>query len=150
MKNTLPFLVLLALFALPAVAQKGGRTDQTQALILRLEQEWADALTRADAAALERIYADTLTYTHSSGSVDTKATYISNLKAGRPKYESVDREDVQVSVYGDHTAVVTSKATVKLTSNGTTNTLVMRLLHVYVKQPAGWRLVAHQTTRLAQ
>lgn len=156
MKKTLTLLLLWTLLAPLVAAQKDGRPDQLRDLILRLEREWANALTHADAAALERIYAPTLTYTHSSGAVDTKESYITNLKAGKPKYESVESEDVKVSSYGEHTAVVTSKATVKLTSNGTTSVLVMRLLHVYVKQPAAagqpsrWQMVAHQTTRLAQ
>ena len=61
----------------------------------------------SDVAALERIYDDSLIYTHSNGGVDNKSAYIGNIKSGVTKYQSMKREDIKVSVYGD-AALVTS------------------------------------------
>ena len=138
-------LTSLFLFALivPLTAQ-GNATEQA---ILKLEAEWVEALVKADGAALERLYSNSLTYTHSSAVTDDKATYIANLKAGKTKYESLVREDVKVRVYGN-TALHTSKTNIKLVSNGQPQSFTVKMLHVYVKEGKNWRMVAHQTTRL--
>lgn len=143
MKNLLLISLLIFTFAVTVTAQ-GNQTEQA---ILKLEEEWVAALISADAPALERIYSESLTYTHSSGATDTKAIYIANLKAGKTKYESLVREDVKVRVFGN-TALHTSKTNIKLVSNGQPQAFAVKMLHVYVKEGKNWRMVAHQTTRL--
>ena len=63
-------LMLMTAVACLTIAVNAQAVEQT---VLKLEQEWVDALVRADTAKLETLYADTLVYTHSSGSVDDKA-----------------------------------------------------------------------------
>jgi len=46
------------------------------------DRAWADATVKGDAAALQNLLADDLTYTHSNGETDTKKIYVDNL-AGR-------------------------------------------------------------------
>lgn len=143
MKNLLLTCLLIFTYALTGLAQ-GNAAEQA---VLKLEEEWVAALIKADATVLERIYSESLTYTHSSGATDTKAIYIANLKAGKTKYESLVREDVKVRVYGN-TALHTSKTNIKLVSNGQPQAFAVKMLHVYVKEGKNWRMVAHQTTRL--
>jgi len=138
----LSFLFFLALTITPQA--QGNKVEQA---IISLEQQWVDALVKADGAALEQIYSDQLTYTHSSGSTDTKAEYITNLKAGKTKYESLVREDVKVRVFGN-TVLHTSKTNIRLISNGQPSAFAVKVLHVWVKEGSKWRMVAHQTTRL--
>ncbi len=138
-------LSALMLVALHGIA--AAQNNQIEQAITKLEAEWVDALIKVDAAALERLYSDQLTYTHSSGTTDTKAEYIANLKTGRTKYESLVREDVKVRVYGN-TALHTSKTSYKLVNNGQPQSFSVKMLHVWVKEGKSWRLVAHQTTRL--
>jgi len=110
------------------------------------ERGWAKAVVAADFAALEKIFADDLTYTHSSGVTETKTEYIGKLRSGT-KYEAIDYNSVAVRVYGD-TAIVNAKARFKVTTpaGGIDSNLVM--LHVWVKSDGGWKLAAHQSTRL--
>jgi ketosteroid isomerase-like protein len=123
--------------------------DQVEQAILILEQEWDDALIKSDHASLDRIYADALIYTHSNGAVDDKATYIGNIKSGVTKYESMKRDQIKVSVYGD-TALVNCHWQVHSIAHGKKITTDARYLHVYVKQKGQWRMVAHQATRISQ
>ena len=115
MKQLLLITLASLLLSLTALAQPKP-ANGVEGAVLKLEQEWVDALVKADAARLETLYADTLVYTHSSGSVDDKAKYIANLKAGGTKYLSIDRDAVKVNVYGD-SAVVTCHAVIKLSTN---------------------------------
>ena len=139
------FLTSLFLFAF--VISASAQNAKIEQAIIQLEKEWVEALVKADAAALERIYSDSLTYTHSSALTDSKASYIANLKTGKTKYESLEREEVKVRVYGN-TALHTSKTNIKLVTNGQPSAFSVKMLHVYVKEGKNWRMVAHQTTRM--
>ncbi len=143
----LKYLVFTSLFLLALSISGFAQGNKVEQAVLKLETEWVDALVKADAAALEKLYSETLTYTHSSGSTDTKTEYITNLKAGKTKYESLVREDVKVRVFGN-TALHTSKTNIKLISNGQPSAFAVKMLHVWVKEGSSWRMVAHQTTRL--
>jgi ketosteroid isomerase-like protein len=143
----LKHLVLTSLFLMTFCATSFAQGSKIEQAVIKLEAEWVDALVKADGAALEKLYSDNLTYTHSSGTTDTKAEYITNLKAGKTKYESLVREDAKVRVFGN-TAIHTSKTNIKLISNGQPSAFAVKMIHVWVKEGSGWRMVAHQTTRL--
>jgi uncharacterized protein (TIGR02246 family) len=128
------------LLPLPAVAQSAA-----EAAILKLEQQWVDAVVKADTAMLDKLYTDDMLYTHSSGTVDTKASYIDSLKTSKAKYTSIERDEIRVRLYGA-TAIVTCRSVIKVNNN----TIPARYIHVYVKQKGVWRMAAHQTTRLTQ
>lgn len=147
MKRSLLIVILSFLVALAVQAAPQKSANGIEPAVLKLEQEWVDALIKVDIAKLEQLYADTLVYTHSSGSVDDKAKYLANLKAGGTKYVSIDREDIKVNVYGD-TALVTCHALIKLKANGTDRTVDARMIHIYAKVKGRWQMVAHQTTKI--
>lgn len=133
--------LLVAALALPARAH----AQSAEQAVRQVEDRRIKALVDDDVATLEAIFADDLTYTHSSAAVDTKASYIAALRSGKTKYESVDRQPSTVRVYGD-VAVMTGEALVGL--RGRAEKLALRYTLVYVKQGGQWRMVAWQSTRL--
>ena len=137
---TVAALVVAAL-ALPAHAH----AQSAEQAVRQVEDRRIKALVDDDFATLEAIFADDLTYTHSSAAVDTKASYMAALRSGKTKYESVDRQPSTVRVYGD-VAVMTGEALVGL--RGRAEKLALRYTLVYVKQGGQWRMVAWQSTRL--
>jgi ketosteroid isomerase-like protein len=137
MKRLFMGMVLLAV-ALSATAQEAA----SQA-VLQLEDQWTDALVKADTAFLERLYTDDIVYTHTNGTVNTKAQVIEGIRAGKAKYIAVDRSDVKVQDYGD-TQIVTFRAVIKVNAV----TLPSRIVHVFVRQNGAWRMAAYQSTRL--
>jgi ketosteroid isomerase-like protein len=147
MKRTLLALVISGLTLWLSPAQETKTSNPFEQTVLNLEQRWEDALTKSDTGALAELYDDTLIYTHSSGRVDTKSTYINAINSGATRYESMKRDDIKVSVY-DRTAVVTCHWDVHILAQGNKVDLNARYLHVYVKQKDAWKLVAHQSTRI--
>jgi ketosteroid isomerase-like protein len=149
MKRTLLFSVVLALASLPVFAQEKKASNSVDQEVLKLEQQWEDALINSDIAGLERIYDDSLIYTHSNGSVDNKSAYVDNIKSGVTKYQSMKRDDIKVNVYGN-TALVTCHWQVHVLNRGNKIDTNARYIHVYVKRKDGWKMVAHQATRIVQ
>ena len=72
MKKLLLTVALLVSGALIAFAQEKKTLGPLADTVLRLEQQWEDALTKSDVSALEKLYDDSIVYTHSNGKVDTK------------------------------------------------------------------------------
>ena len=122
--------------------------DRSQ-FFTKLDRDWADATVHADLTRLDRILADDLTYTHSSGDTDDKQQFLEALRSGKRKYESIEFHEVTVRSYGN-TAVITSRAEVRVRSGDRELQLRPRFLHVYVKRRGSWRLVAHQSTNVAE
>jgi ketosteroid isomerase-like protein len=149
MKRILLLAVVFASVSLPAFAQGKKASNGVEQTLLKLEQQWEDALIKSDVAALEKLYDDGLIYTHSNGSVDNKSVYIGNIKSGATKYQSMKRNDIKVNVYGN-SALVSCHWEVHVLARGNQIDTIARYLHVYVKQKDGWKMVAHQSTRITQ
>ena len=126
-------------------AQPASRKTSMEKTILNLEQQWQEALLAADVEVLDRIYAETLVYTHSNASVDTKATYLDSIRSGRARYLSLVRDDIRVQIY-DESAIVTCHWKVESIGNGKRNQTNARYIHVYVREKGTWRMAAHQST----
>lgn len=106
-------------------------------------------MVRGDVAALDEILSEDLTYTHTSGEVDSKEQFISTLRSGALRYESITPERPQVRVYGS-AAIVTGTSLMKIEVHGRNLSLRIRFMDVYVKKHDRWEMVAWQATRLPQ
>ena len=124
------------LFAQPPAIEQAVR---------QVEDRRIKATIDDDLATLEAILADDLTYGHSNGVVDTKASYMETLRSGKTKYQTIERLPSVVRVYGN-TAIITGTATVGL--RGQAAPFTLRYTLAYVMRDGQWRMVAWQSTRL--
>jgi ketosteroid isomerase-like protein len=125
----------------------GAAFAETPSAIIDQDKAWAAAVTKSDTAALGRLLADDLVYTHSTGAVDTKKVYIDSIKSGVQKYITVEHQDPKVQMAGD-AAVLTSGLKMHTEREGKPQTAQFRLIHVWAKKGGHWQMLAHQTTRL--
>ncbi len=142
MNLRLPLLLLLSLH-LATSAIRAASTAEAE--VLSTERQRVAALVKNDLAALDRLLADDLTYTHSSALVETKAEYLSAIRSGKLKYHSLDHEQQRVRLYGD-TAVLTGITKVFSTYHGKEGRPTLRFTIVYVKRAGRWQMVAWQST----
>lgn len=105
------------------------------------------AMVNGDVAALERLLADDLTYTHSNGTVETKLQFLASIRTKTLEYREIEAEDVKVSLHGE-TAIVTGLAAVKLATGGREMDLSLRFTAVYIRKGGAWKLAAWQSTRV--
>lgn len=137
--------LIAAVLALPGSHGAFAQPDATEQAVRQVEDRRISATIANDFATLDAVLADDLTYTHSSGVVDTKASYVESLRSGKTKYESIDRLPSLVRVYGN-TALITGSAIVGL--RGLAAPLSLRYTLAYVMRDGQWRMVAWQSTRL--
>jgi len=136
-------LLAMTLMAVPAVC-----ADDAAKAVEAAERGWAKGVTTNDFALLEKVLGADLTYTHSTGAVDTRDSYIGNLKSGKSKYVKVDHDMLKVQVLGKDTAITICKAQVVTMADGKPNPAHLSFLHVFQKRGGQWVMVAHQSARL--
>lgn len=130
-------------------ANRDHKSSVEQA-IRQLDNERIQAQIGADAAALDRIYADDFIGVGPSGTVRTKAQVISDFTSGDLKLQSITTDEVHVRVY-ENTAVETGLSTMVGQDKGKAVPRDTRFTRVWVKQQGRWRLVAnHYSLRIAQ
>ena len=127
----------------------GTQRSNIEQVIRRLDGERIQAQIGADAAALDRIYADDFIGVGPSGTVRTKKQVILDFTSGTLKFQSITTDEVQVRVY-ENTAVETGLSTMDGQDNGKAVPRNTRFTRVWVKQQDHWRLVAnHYSVRSA-
>jgi hypothetical protein len=105
------------------------------------------ALLDSDWDTLEELFADELSYAHSSGVRDTRDEYFAKLRSGYYVYQTVDHPVERVTVVGD-TALVVGRMTSDLLVQGTAKTIDNLALAVWTKASGEWRLLAFAPTPL--
>lgn len=137
--------ILLLLPAVLFAASTGSKDEQD---VLAAMDAWKQATIQKDGAALEKLLHPDLTYSHSSGMTQTKSDVIKAVTTGKATTEAIDFSDATVRVYGK-TALVKCVVDMKNNTGGKSAASHLSILHVWVKGPHGWQMVARQATKLA-
>jgi ketosteroid isomerase-like protein len=133
----------------PVVWARQSPAAATEAAVRALEAKRTAAMVKADVASLATLLGDDLSYVHSSGVTDTKASFIGLLKSGDLKYRSIAESDVKVRVYGD-LALLTGRALMvskRATQDEASHDLYFT--SVWAKTGGAWHFVAWQSTTAA-
>jgi ketosteroid isomerase-like protein len=147
MKNVLAVgLMCLICFSM-SVGQEVSKERNTEDQIAKLERDWAQAIARNDAAALDQYEADDIVDTDPTGRVNDKAQDKKDLSSGDLKYESLEISDVKVHVYGN-AAVATGTGNVKAIMKGQSISGTYRFTDTWVKRNGKWQCVASQGTKI--
>ena len=146
LRQTLLVLALASCVAAPALPAAGNEQDA----VLAAEKGWSTGISKPDFALLDKVLADDLTYTHSTGNTDTKASYIDKLKTGKARYFRAEYDsEPRVQILSADTALTFGR--VKVATLGPDNSQVpatLAFLHVFVKRHGQWQLVAHQSAKM--
>lgn len=117
-------------------------------LAIALEESRRQALLAGDVQALHNLLADELSYVHSSGGRDDKASYLAKMASGKLKYLELQFSHQSAQVLGP-VAVVTGRMAAQVTIDGQAKTVASQFLTVWARDASGqWRLHAHQGTPL--
>jgi hypothetical protein len=142
----------LLVFALAAlvIAPSLLAADKEEAGVLAAEKGWSTGVAGPDYSMLDKFLADDLSYTHSTGATDTKASYIQKLKDGKARYFKVEyTAEPSVKMLGKDAAITIGKVNVvTLGAGGAQSPATLVFLHAFVKRHGQWQLVAHQSAKV--
>jgi ketosteroid isomerase-like protein len=136
------WIILLLSAAVLSAANPDAKTEKE---IMAAMDAYKQALIKRDAAALSKVLSDDLIYTHSSNAHQDKAAVLESLK-GNSLTEDIDFKDLKVRVYGN-TALVVGDVDFHMNTGGVPSVARLNVLHVLVKGPEGWQMVARQAVR---
>ena len=146
-------LGLLATGSAAVDAQVGGvkaASAKEEAAIqgaLAADRTRFEVTLKADAAGLDRVLADELTYCHSSGRCDGKKVYIDSLVSGRTRYITFVPTEQKARLYGE-LILINGKARTTVVLNGTEMSFELGYTDAFVRREGRYQMVAWQSTRL--
>jgi ketosteroid isomerase-like protein len=111
-----------------------------EAAVRAAHASFLTAAKAGDSAALGKLLADGLQYSHSNTKMETKAEAIAALAKSKGNFEVHDQT---IHVYGK---AATIRA--KMTAHSATGDTPLTMLQVWVKNGNQWQMVERQTTRI--
>jgi hypothetical protein len=143
--SVLAIACAMAFVAVPSSSQT-SKGEEREQQVLKAENELNIAQEHADLAAMDHLYADNYTHTHTTGLVQPKADFINGFKTGQRVYNSIEVVDSKVRFYSEITAVVTGH--LKLAANGVpADPNPDAFMEVWVRDQGAWRCAASALTR---
>ena len=141
----IPFLAIAIVLTLSGLASaQMGKSEQQ---VLQAEKERFAAMVKGDRAALEKLLADDLTYTHSTALLENKEQFLKSVTSGNIDYVSIvpSETDWKVRVNGN-TAIVNGVAAVNVIDTGKDRKIRIRFTTVQTNRSGAWQLQAWQST----
>ena len=117
----------------------------TRERILTLESRRFKAMCAGDADALDELLHRDLIYTHSSGRVDSKASYTRGIRDKHWDYRAIASSDERVAVYGG-TALIHCRLRFDLKLDGVPKAIDTVALTVWIEDAGRWQVAAVQST----
>lgn len=134
---------LLAVLATPVLAQANDSQSVTTAA-----EKLRAAMVDPDPAVLSGLVGDSLSYGHSGGRIDTRASFIGDLLDKKSDFVSINITDQTVNVSGD-VAVIRHTLAGETLDSGKPGTVLLKVLQVWQKQGGQWKLIARQAVKAA-
>ena len=121
--------------------------DPQEAEVRKAEDARIAATIKGDALALSALFADGMTYVHSSAKIETRQEFLDLIKTGYYQYKSITPREVTVRFYGA-TAILAGLADIEVVTDGQPVSPKLRFTEVWVKGNAGWQMAAWHSTRV--
>jgi hypothetical protein len=115
--------------------------------VLKREQQRVDYLMAGKLDELAAMLSPTMTYTHSSATLDSKEQFMDSLRSGRLVYKSLKHRDVQVRLPTSEVAILNGLSDVESVSGGKVQQTPLRFTIVYVRKNGVWLMEAWHAAR---
>jgi len=131
------FIITLSFMSQPNSQQ------EVEVIVERLRK----AMIAADRSTLEGLAADSLSYGHSNGNVETKEQFVENIASGRSDFTTIDLSEQTISISQD-TAIVRHLFNATTNDGGKPGTVKIKVLLVWQNQSGRWKLLARQAVKV--
>jgi ketosteroid isomerase-like protein len=139
------FIYLIVLTGVMNVAMAQSKEE---AAVTAAVDNLRKAMIDGDKAGLQNITADQLSYGHSSGKVEDKATFVDNIVTGKSDFVTIDLTNQTIAISGD-AAIVRHTLSATTNDNGNPGSVKLNILLIWQKQKGQWKLLARQAVKVA-
>ena len=136
-------IFLCASFVLSSTAQSKDEKAVASAV-----DSLTAAMVSSNFASLSKWTDDDLTYGHSSGLLQNKATFLENFVTGKTDFVTIDLTEQKITVIGK-TAIVRHTLSATTNDGGKPGNTKLNILLVWVKEGKMWKLLARQAVKPA-
>lgn len=136
-------LILLAL-----AAQAFAQASSPLAAVQSADDARVAAMKSPNRETLAALFSDELHYAHSSGSVDTKGSFLDALTSGKTKYLGIDYEKREFTFPAPGIALMTGRARLRVATAESSMDSVLSFLAVWREEQGQWRFLAWQSCKL--
>ncbi len=138
--------IVMALALLTSV-QLAAAQSGDEAAVAEAVEAYRKALLAADRSQLEALFADQISYGHSSGRFENKSQFIDGATSGRSVWKSITLTDHSSQIVGDN-AIVRHIFTGENARAGRIDAIRVGVLMVWHRQDGRWKLLARQAYRI--
>jgi hypothetical protein len=138
------YVVVAVMLACASVASaQMGKMEQQ---VLQAEKDRFAAMVKGDRAALEKLLADDLTYTHSTALIENKEQFLKSVTSGNIDYVSIvpNEKEWKVRIEGN-TAIINGLAAVNVIDTGKDRKITIRFSTVQSNRGGAWQLRSWQS-----
>jgi len=132
---------------LAAMFVAAGQDDAHVAAVLAADDARIAAMTAADPSALAPLLSPDLRYSHSNGTVDTKASFLELVGGKATRYVAYRPVERGVRLASPEIALEHGRAEVVLEKNGVRTEVTFLFLAVWRLEDGSWRFLEWQSAR---
>lgn len=141
MKQLFALLMFSSLFNVAAAQSKD------EAAVAKAVDALRKAMIDADKTGLEKVTGATLTYGHSNGRVEDRASFIGNFVSGHSDFVTMDLSAQTIIITG-HTAIVRHTLSAQTNDGGKPGNVNLYVMLVWGKENGQWKLIGRQAVKV--
>ena len=143
-------LTSLSLLSIRTAAGQSTAASPAASQLAAIEHGVERALVDTDTLFLERVYAPEFRFKHASGNIQDRASWLTDVRASRGKYQARDLDSLDVELHDD-IALTTGRIHVRShTAEGALDEYTIRYVRVYAFRAGRWWLLTHHTSQLTR
>lgn len=135
------FLILLFILVC-----RGVHAQPDRETLLSINAQLDEAVVKKNIAVLEKYYADDFVFTHGTGFVEGKASWIKNVANPNTHFVSRTQDSTTVELHDD-VALVIGKIEITRKVKDKNIAYGIWYIRVYRKRSDLWQMISHRTTR---
>ncbi|MDB6138506.1 MAG: hypothetical protein JWO94_1578 [Verrucomicrobiaceae bacterium] len=140
--------LLAALLCLYSLATLSAADDLRLAALQAADDARIAAVISPGHAGLDAMLSEDLRYAHSSGNVDTKASFLEALASGKLKYASYESQERNFTFPAPGIALMSGRAHVKAVTAAGELDMILSYLAVWREEGGKWHFLAWQSAKL--
>lgn len=140
---------LLAWFLCVINLQLAAQTDaELSKIVDEVNRELDHAVVKKDAAFLKKHYGEDFVFTHGTGQIDSKKSWVNHIQTMKApdRFASREHDSTHVELHGD-IAIVTGKLTVVRETKDESRKYALWYVRVFALRKKVWQLISHRTTK---